>query len=89
MQQLLGSCTKAAFLFVCVQVLGVQLAKMTPSRGYCAELATGVVISVASVYGLPVSTTQIIVSSVWPACVYHTNHCEYSLMGLLFVVGEI
>lgn len=46
-----------------IKVLGVQLAKMTPSRGYCAELATGVVISIASVYGLPVSTTQIIVGA--------------------------
>ena len=41
--------------------LGVGMAKMTPSRGFCAELATSFVIIIASVYGLPVSSTQIIV----------------------------
>lgn len=53
----------ATYGYNIIKVLGVQLAKMTPSRGYCAELATGVVISIASVYGLPVSTTQIIVGA--------------------------
>jgi hypothetical protein len=42
------------------QVLGVTLVAMTPSRGFCAELATSLVISLASVYGLPVSTTQVL-----------------------------
>lgn len=53
----------ATYGYNIIKVLGVQLAKMTPSRGYCAELAAGVVISIASVYGLPVSTTQIIVGA--------------------------
>lgn len=43
--------------------LGVSLLKLTPSRGYSAELATGLTISLASAYGLPVSTTQIIVGA--------------------------
>ncbi|PNH05567.1 Phosphate-repressible phosphate permease, partial [Tetrabaena socialis] len=35
-------------------------ATMTPSRGFSAELSTSFTISLASVYGLPVSTTQCI-----------------------------
>ncbi len=41
--------------------LGVRLLALTPSRGYSAELAAGLTISLASFYGIPVSTTQIIV----------------------------
>ena len=33
---------------------------MTPSRGYSAELAATAIIALASTYGLPVSTTQVI-----------------------------
>jgi sodium-dependent phosphate transporter len=43
------------------------MAKMTPSRGFSAELGTSLVIALASVYGLPVSTTQTIVSGGWRA----------------------
>jgi solute carrier family 20 (sodium-dependent phosphate transporter) len=46
-----------------IKVIGVNLATMTPSRGFSAELATGLTISLASVYGIPVSTTQIIVGA--------------------------
>jgi len=35
---------------------------MTPSRGYAVELAGVVIIALASTYGMPVSTTQIIVN---------------------------
>jgi sodium-dependent phosphate transporter len=40
--------------------LGVQVAKITYARGFCAEFATAIVVAVASRYGLPVSTTQTI-----------------------------
>lgn len=43
--------------------LGVKMLKLTPSRGFSAELAAALTISVASRYGLPVSTTQIIVGA--------------------------
>lgn len=46
-----------------IMTLGVQLLKLTPSRGFSAELAAGLTISLASFYGIPVSTTQIIVGA--------------------------
>ena len=48
------------------QTLGVDLVVMTPSRGYSAELAATAIIALASTYGLPISTTQVIVS--FPFC---------------------
>lgn len=46
-----------------IMELGVTLLKLTPSRGFSAELGTGLTVSLASFYGLPVSTTQIIVGA--------------------------
>ena len=40
--------------------MGTRMAKLTPSRGFCAELATALVILVASQYGLPTSSSQCI-----------------------------
>lgn len=50
----------ATYGYNIIKVLGVELATMTPSRGFAAELATSLTISIATVYGLPVSTTQTI-----------------------------
>jgi sodium-dependent phosphate transporter len=54
----IGLCT---YGYNIIMTLGVQLLKLTPSRGFSAELAAGLTISLASFYGIPVSTTQIIV----------------------------
>jgi sodium-dependent phosphate transporter len=43
---------------------GVRMAAMTPSRGYAAELSTSLVISIASAYGMPISTTHTITGAV-------------------------
>ena len=45
-----------------IRALGVKMAKITPSRGYCSELAVALVVSVCVYFGLPISTTHCIVS---------------------------
>ncbi|GAX76202.1 hypothetical protein CEUSTIGMA_g3646.t1 [Chlamydomonas eustigma] len=61
--------TLAAFGIVCglntygynmIRVLGVKMAKMTPSRGYSAELSVALVVAVAVYFQLPISTTHCI-----------------------------
>jgi len=47
-----------------MQTIGKKITELTPSRGFCAELAAASTVVVASRLGLPVSTTHIIVGSV-------------------------
>eukprot|EP00798_Chlamydomonas_sp_ICE-L_P027487 gene27487-4794_t len=43
-----------------IKELGCSLLHLTPSRGFSAELAAGLTITLSSFFGIPVSTTQII-----------------------------
>lgn len=47
-----------------MEVLGKKITYISPSRGFSAELATALVISFCSKYGLPVSSTQCITGAV-------------------------
>jgi sodium-dependent phosphate transporter len=44
--------------------MGTRMAKLTPSRGFAAELSTSLVILVASQYGLPTSSSQCITGGI-------------------------
>ncbi|KAK9823293.1 hypothetical protein WJX72_001659 [[Myrmecia] bisecta] len=44
--------------------MGVKLAKITPTRGFAAELATAFVIMIAAQYGLPTSSSQCITGAI-------------------------
>jgi PiT family inorganic phosphate transporter len=44
--------------------VGKKITELTPSRGFCAELAAAITVVIASRTGLPVSTTHILVGSV-------------------------
>jgi PiT family inorganic phosphate transporter len=44
--------------------IGRRITELTPSRGFCAELAAATTVVIASRTGLPVSTTHILVGSV-------------------------
>lgn len=47
-----------------MQLLGREITKITPSRGFSAELAAALVVSFASGYGVPVSSTHCITGAV-------------------------
>ncbi len=44
--------------------VGKKITELTPSRGFCAELAAATTVVIASRTGLPVSTTHILVGSI-------------------------
>ncbi len=47
-----------------MKTIGTRITELTPSRGFCAELAAATTVVIASRFGLPVSTTHIIVGAV-------------------------
>ena len=54
----------ATYGYNITRAVGTRMAKLTPSRGFAAELATSLVILVASQYGLPTSSSQCITGGV-------------------------
>ena len=51
--------------------MGVRLAKISPTRGFAAELATALIITIAAQYGLPTSSSQCITGDhPFPPCTF-------------------
>jgi sodium-dependent phosphate transporter len=44
--------------------MGTSLCKLSPTRGFCAELATAMVILIASQFGLPTSSSQCLIGAI-------------------------
>ncbi|CAL8471759.1 g11301 [Coccomyxa elongata] len=53
-------CGLATYGYKIMRVLGVKAVKVTNARGFCLELSTAITVVIASRYGLPVSTTQVL-----------------------------
>ena len=47
-----------------MQTIGKRITELTPSRGFCAELAAAITVVIASRTGLPISTTHVLVGAV-------------------------
>jgi len=54
----------STFGYRVMATLGKNITQLTPSRGFVAELATATTVVLASILGLPVSTTQILVGAI-------------------------
>jgi len=54
----------ATYGYNIMRALGVKMTKLTNSRGYCAELTAAIIVIIASRYGFPVSTTQVITGAI-------------------------
>lgn len=54
----------ATYGYKVTQAMGVKLSKITATRGFAAELATSLVIMIASQYGLPTSSSQCITGGI-------------------------
>ena len=50
----------ATYGYKVTRAMGVRLAKISPTRGFAAELATALIITIAAQYGLPTSSSQCI-----------------------------
>ena len=70
-----------------MEVLGKKITYISPSRGFSAELATALVISFASKYGLPISSTQCITGAVVgiSLCDKNLKDLNWKIMGKIFV----
>jgi sodium-dependent phosphate transporter len=70
-----------------MEVLGKKITYISPSRGFSAELATALVVSFASKFGMPVSSTQCITGAVIgiSLCDRNLKDINWKIMGKIFV----
>jgi solute carrier family 20 (sodium-dependent phosphate transporter) len=55
----------ATYGYNIMKVLGQKTIKITPSRGFCIEMSTAMIVAVGSALGIPLSTTQCQVGGTW------------------------
>mmetsp|Transcript_37091 Transcript_37091/g.82502 ORF Transcript_37091/g.82502 Transcript_37091/m.82502 type:complete len:676 (-) Transcript_37091:1157-3184(-) len=54
----------ATYGYKVTRAMGVRMAKLSPTRGFAAELSTALVIMIAAQYGLPTSSSQCITGGI-------------------------
>ena len=76
-----------------MEVLGKQITFISPARGFSAELATALVVSFASKYGFPISSTQCITGAVIgiSLCDHDLKNVNWRIIARIFVswIGTI
>lgn len=76
-----------------MRVLGEKITLISPVRGFAAELATALVVSFASKYGFPISSTQCITGAVIgiSLCDHDFKNVNWRIIGRIFVswIGTI
>jgi solute carrier family 20 (sodium-dependent phosphate transporter) len=70
-----------------MEVIGKKITYISPSRGFAAELATALVVSFASKYGVPISSTQCITGAVVgiSLCDKNLKDINWKIMAKIFV----
>jgi sodium-dependent phosphate transporter len=70
-----------------MEVIGKNITYISPSRGFAAELATALVVSFASKYGFPISSTQCITGAVVgiSLCDKKLKDINWKIMAKIFV----
>ena len=76
-----------------MRVLGEKITFISPARGFSAELATALVVSFASKYGFPISSTQCITGAVVgiSLCDHDLKNVNWRIIGRIFLswIGTI
>jgi sodium-dependent phosphate transporter len=76
-----------------MEVLGEKITFISPARGFSAELATALVVSFASKYGFPISSTQCITGAVVgiSLCDHDLKNVNWRIIARIFVswIGTI
>jgi sodium-dependent phosphate transporter len=70
-----------------MEVIGKKITYISPMRGFAAELSTALVVSFASKYGFPISSTQCITGAVVgiSLCDKNLNDINWKIIGKIFV----
>lgn len=70
-----------------IKTIGVQICKITASRGYCIELATAMTVLVASISGIPISTTHCVIGAEIGLGLVEGNHSlNWNILKKTFVM---
>jgi phosphate/sulfate permease len=65
----------ATYGYNVMQAMGTMMCKLSPSRGFAAELATAMVIMIAAQYGLPTSSSQCVTGGILGELLYCACAC--------------